>query len=134
MLNKINKDRLDNEIMLYMLNVFNGQINFQICVTFQLWSLCIVLHYIGRPVSHNNKLSDTKIIVETNFNSNSWNSTTQITSKMAANRERRGNAGNKMARLMNEEEEEDDFYKTSYGGFTEDKVDADYLWVRWFCL
>lgn len=48
---------------------------------------------------------------------------------MAATRERRGNAGSKMARLMNEEEEEDDFYKTQYGGFSEDKVDQDYAWV-----
>lgn len=31
---------------------------------------------------------------------------------MAAYRERRSNAGNKIARLLNEEEEEDDFYKT----------------------
>lgn len=45
---------------------------------------------------------------------------------MAASRERRANAGNKIARLLNEEEE-DDFYKTQYGGFTEDKVDDDYL-------
>ena len=43
---------------------------------------------------------------------------------MAAARERRGNAGSKMAKLLNEEEE-DDFYKTTYGGFEEvedDKV------------
>ena len=43
---------------------------------------------------------------------------------MAAGRERRGNAGSKMAKLLNEEEE-DDFYKTTYGGFEEvedDKV------------
>lgn len=46
---------------------------------------------------------------------------------MAANRERRNNAGNKIARLLNEEEEEDDFYKTKYGGFNEDKVDDDYV-------
>ena len=37
---------------------------------------------------------------------------------MAAARERRGNAGSKMAKLLNEEEE-DDFYKTTYGGFEE---------------
>lgn len=46
---------------------------------------------------------------------------------MAASRERRANAGSKIARLLNEEEEEDDFYKTQYGGFTEEKADNDYL-------
>ena len=37
---------------------------------------------------------------------------------MAAERSRRHNAGNKMSRLL-EAEDEDDFYKTTYGGFTE---------------
>ena len=37
---------------------------------------------------------------------------------MAATRERRSNAGSKMARLL-EAEDEDDFYKTTYGGFNE---------------
>ena len=37
---------------------------------------------------------------------------------MAANRERRSNAGNKMSKLL-EEEEEDEFYTTTYGGFAE---------------
>lgn len=46
---------------------------------------------------------------------------------MAANRERRANAGSKIARLLNEEEEEDDFYNTQYGGFKDDKVDTEYL-------
>ncbi|KAH0955007.1 hypothetical protein HN011_004187 [Eciton burchellii] len=45
---------------------------------------------------------------------------------MAATRERRTNAGNKMARLLNEEEE-DDFYKTTYGGFEEVEQDNDYM-------
>lgn len=45
---------------------------------------------------------------------------------MAAMRERRSNAGNKMARLLNEEEE-DDFYKTTYGGFDEVEQDHDYM-------
>ncbi|EZA60273.1 Vacuolar protein sorting-associated protein 72-like protein [Ooceraea biroi] len=45
---------------------------------------------------------------------------------MAATRERRANAGNKMARLLNEEEE-DDFYKTTYGGFDEVEQDHDYM-------
>ncbi|XP_016921182.1 vacuolar protein sorting-associated protein 72 homolog isoform X1 [Apis cerana] len=45
---------------------------------------------------------------------------------MALNRERRTNAGNKMAKLLNEEEE-DDFYKTTYGGFDEVEQDHDYM-------
>ncbi|VVC96655.1 unnamed protein product [Leptidea sinapis] len=43
-----------------------------------------------------------------------------------ANRERRANAGNRMAKLLNEEEE-DDFYKTTYGGFQETEEDNDYI-------
>lgn len=45
---------------------------------------------------------------------------------MALTRGRRVNAGNKMARLLNEEEE-DDFYKTTYGGFDEIEQDHDYM-------
>ncbi|KZC08833.1 Vacuolar protein sorting-associated protein 72 like protein [Dufourea novaeangliae] len=45
---------------------------------------------------------------------------------MASNRERRSNAGNKMSKLLNEEEE-DDFYKTTYGGFDEAEQDNDYM-------
>ena len=37
---------------------------------------------------------------------------------MAASRERRVNAGSKMAKLI-EDEEEDEFYTTTYGGFNE---------------
>lgn len=44
---------------------------------------------------------------------------------MAATRERRVNAGSKLAKLLNEEEE-DDFYKTTYGGFNEVENDDDY--------
>lgn len=44
---------------------------------------------------------------------------------MASTRERRSNAGNKMARLLNEEEE-DEFYKTTYGGFEEEEQDVEY--------
>ena len=44
---------------------------------------------------------------------------------MAAERSRRHNAGNKMSRLL-EAEDEDDFYKTTYGGFTE----VYYFWCR----
>ncbi|OWR51759.1 hypothetical protein KGM_210685 [Danaus plexippus plexippus] len=43
-----------------------------------------------------------------------------------AQRERRSNAGNRMAKLL-DEEEEDDFYKTTYGGFTEADEDNDYI-------
>lgn len=46
---------------------------------------------------------------------------------MAATRERRSNAGNRIARLLNEEEEEEDFYKTSYGGFQETEDDNEYV-------
>lgn len=47
---------------------------------------------------------------------------------MALARERRVNAGNKMAKLLNEEEE-DDFYKTTYGGFDETEQDHDYMLI-----
>ncbi|XP_028172860.1 vacuolar protein sorting-associated protein 72 homolog [Ostrinia furnacalis] len=43
-----------------------------------------------------------------------------------AQRERRSNAGNRMAKLL-DEEEEDDFYKTTYGGFQEVAEDNDYV-------
>jgi len=39
-------------------------------------------------------------------------------SGLAATREKRQNAGTKMASLL-EAEDEDDFYKTTYGGFNE---------------
>lgn len=44
---------------------------------------------------------------------------------MAASREKRGNAGNRMARLL-EAEDEDEFYKTTYGGFDEEEGDVVY--------
>ena len=44
---------------------------------------------------------------------------------MASNRQRRINAGNRYARILNEED--DEFYKTQYGGFSEEKADDDYL-------
>lgn len=46
---------------------------------------------------------------------------------MAATRSRRGNAGNRIAKLLNEEEEEDDFYKSTYGGFAEEQNDREYV-------
>jgi len=44
---------------------------------------------------------------------------------MAAKRARRDNAGSKMASLL-DKEEEDDFYKTTYGGFSEEGDDGDF--------
>ncbi|CAG0886556.1 unnamed protein product [Darwinula stevensoni] len=44
---------------------------------------------------------------------------------LASTRERRAKAGHRMASLLNEEEEED-FYKTTYGGFMEEEGDRDY--------
>ncbi|KAL3869240.1 hypothetical protein ACJMK2_041947 [Sinanodonta woodiana] len=44
---------------------------------------------------------------------------------MAATREKRSNAGSKMSRLL-EAEDDDDFYKTTYGGFSEEADDIDY--------
>lgn len=41
---------------------------------------------------------------------------------MAASRSRRANAGTKMNKLIEEEEDEDDFYKTTYGGFNEVQI------------
>ncbi|XP_052754423.1 vacuolar protein sorting-associated protein 72 homolog isoform X1 [Galleria mellonella] len=43
-----------------------------------------------------------------------------------AQRERRSNAGNRMAKLL-DEEEEDEFYKTTYGGFQDVEEDRDYI-------
>jgi vacuolar protein sorting-associated protein 72 len=50
---------------------------------------------------------------------------------MAAFRSRRQNAGAKMASLLNEEEKAvvaDDFYSTTYGGFTEENDDKDFAY------
>lgn len=42
-------------------------------------------------------------------------------------RERRNNAGNRMSKLLDEEEEcQDDFYKTNYGGFEDTASDREY--------
>lgn len=45
---------------------------------------------------------------------------------MAAQRSRRSNAGNRIAKLL-DNEEEDEFYKTSYGGFQEEEEDKEYV-------
>jgi len=41
---------------------------------------------------------------------------------LVAGRERRSNAGARMSRLL-DAEDDDEFYKTTYGGFTEVDVD-----------
>lgn len=48
---------------------------------------------------------------------------------MAATRERRVNAGNRISNLLNEEEEEE-IYKTLYGGFNEIEDDKDYIELK----
>lgn len=49
---------------------------------------------------------------------------------MAANRERRANAGNRISNLLNDEEEEEEIYKTLYGGFNEIEDDKDYIQIK----
>jgi vacuolar protein sorting-associated protein 72 len=44
---------------------------------------------------------------------------------MAATREKRATAGNRMAKLL-DAEEEDEFYQTTYGGFDEVENDDEY--------
>lgn len=44
---------------------------------------------------------------------------------MASSREKRANAGNRMAMLL-ENEDNDDFYSSAYGGFQEDEDDVEY--------
>ena len=46
---------------------------------------------------------------------------------MVANRARRGNAGAKMSQLIEETLQEDDFYKSAYGGFAEVRVKFIFL-------
>lgn len=47
--------------------------------------------------------------------------------KMAAlERPRRSRAGHNIAKLLNEEEAADEFYKTAYGGFGEEEGDREY--------
>lgn len=49
---------------------------------------------------------------------------------MAATRERRVNAGNRIGNLLNDEEEEEEIYKTIYGGFNEIEDDRDYIQIK----
>lgn len=48
-------------------------------------------------------------------------------------RERRSNAGNLLAKVL-DEEEEDEFYATTYGGFQETEEDVDYKLVHIFSI
>lgn len=45
---------------------------------------------------------------------------------LASTREQRKNAGNKMSKLLADELDEDDFYKTALGGFEEESGDDEY--------
>jgi vacuolar protein sorting-associated protein 72 len=45
---------------------------------------------------------------------------------LATERSRRANAGAKMAKLIDNEEEKDEFYDTAYGGFGEVKSNKSY--------
>lgn len=49
----------------------------------------------------------------------------ELTKSLASTRERRSNAGSNMSRLL-DKEEEDEFYKTQYGGFDEIENDNDF--------
>jgi len=46
---------------------------------------------------------------------------------LASGRDRRSNAGARMSRLL-DAEDDDDFYKTTYGGFTEVGVIASFVY------
>lgn len=71
-------------------------------------------------------------MVDSETESSSSSSDEDPMSSMAASREKRVTAGNRMARLL-EAEDEDDFYKTTYGGFEE--VGACVWNCLWFlCL
>lgn len=45
---------------------------------------------------------------------------------MAAERSRRSNAGSRIAKLLNNEEE-DSFYRSLYGGFYDEEGDNEYV-------
>lgn len=50
-----------------------------------------------------------------------------------AQRERRVNAGNRMSKLLEEEEDGDDFYKSTYGGFNDEEDDNEFVF-KYFLL
>merc|ERR1712121_373522 len=69
--------------------------------------------------------------IVTEFKSKTYNTNNHIHSIMASDRPKRSNAGNRMSKLIEEQAEEqdneaDEFYKTTYGGFEEDEEDNDY--------
>ncbi|XP_053209638.1 glutamic acid-rich protein-like [Panonychus citri] len=45
---------------------------------------------------------------------------------IASNRSRRPNAGSKMSEIANSKQEDDEFYKKTYGGFVEEENDNDF--------
>ena len=45
---------------------------------------------------------------------------------MAADRPHRANAGRNIGKLLDQEQDADDFYKTAYGGFEEVSGDEEY--------
>ena len=45
---------------------------------------------------------------------------------IASTREQRRNAGNLMSKLIEDEQDVDDFYKTAFGGFEEESGDEQY--------
>ena len=59
-----------------------------------------------------------KLHSEITFKFSEISSNFKVKITMAQSRSRRDNAGTRMARLL-EAEDEDDFYKTTYGGFEE---------------
>lgn len=49
-----------------------------------------------------------------------------VVATIATTRPKRANAGAKMASLLNNSAEKDEFYQKAYGGFTEDADDGDF--------
>lgn len=56
-----------------------------------------------------------------------------LTKMLATTRSRRNNAGAQMAKLL-EDLQEDDFYKSTYGGFEESEDDNDFQYVLYLIL
>ena len=55
-----------------------------------------------------------------------------VNMSLASTREKRFNAGNRMSRML-EEEQEDDFYKTTYGGFEEVRFRSNSICIVAMC-
>ena len=47
-------------------------------------------------------------------------------SSLAESRPRRAQAGRNIGKLIDQEQDADDFYKTAYGGFEEESADEEY--------